>query len=118
MTRFPQNWVISLFLLFCMKLGDYCMFCTTKPELKKKTFGQIWAKSAQNGAKMEFIDMYCLFIWSRFVLQKHGKNAGSREKGQKLQKQGSWGNLVQNGSLTIDLQFGSSDFNEFFRKFS
>ena len=40
--------------------------------------------------------------------------SGSRIKGQKLQKWAEQlGNRVQNGRLTIDLQFRSSDFNNF-----
>ena len=48
------------FLIFCMKLGHHKCSKVTKPDFPGKIlFGQIGAKRAQNGPKIDFFDDFC-----------------------------------------------------------
>ena len=47
------------FLIFCMKLGDHKCSKVTEPDFPEKIlFGQIGAKRAQNGPKIDFFNNF------------------------------------------------------------
>ena len=70
--HFSQNWQISFFLIFCMKLKDHKYFKLTEPNyLGKFLLARKWAKKAENGPVCQFAvlqhfsqDWLISFFWT------------------------------------------------------
>ena len=59
LTHFSQNWLISFFWFFFIKLGDHKGSTVTEPDFSGKIwFGWFLGKKTKNGLKIDFFDFF------------------------------------------------------------